>query len=318
MSIPDNLPVLDRSTPTIDAPTLFAGMARVQFGHVILNCLGHLWCLDKLPAGTSLLYWDATKRGNHPFNFISPLLDLLGIENEFEVRKTPAVYSQLYTCSNAYGEAPGGLGNPVFHRWLDHRLPPASPIDANRKVYLTRSKLGPSVGRYACEDHLEKLLEREGYETVAPETLSLTDQIKLFQTARKLIFAEGSALHLFAMVKRTDQQAVVIQRREHLPRMMALQMNDRGGLPVAPVCALKSVYWPQKRSDHLSVSVLDFKKLKSELVRHDMISHNADWPDPSAEAEQFSLSAGLSDGERMLDRAGRRKWLKDFRQNRRN
>ncbi|CUI76611.1 glycosyltransferase family 61 protein [Cognatishimia activa] len=317
MSVPEGEPNIPAELPIIDQPTLFAGVARDQFGHVILNCLGRLWALDELPKDTKLVFWNSAKRPNQQFPFIRPFLDLLGVENDIEVRFENATYSELYTASNVYGEALGGLGTPRFHAWIDDRLPPAGPVDPDRRIYLTRSALGPSAGRYACEDHLETLLKREGYEIIAPESLSFAEQIALFQNAGKLIFAEGSALHLYAMVRRENQQAAVIQRRAHLPRMMLLQMNDRRGLPVEPIETLKSIYWPPKRSDHFSVAFLDFEALRARLIEYDLISPNAFWDLPDQDMEQVSLNAGLAPGEEMLDESGRRKWLRKFRRERR-
>ncbi|MFY0596117.1 MAG: glycosyltransferase family 61 protein [Cognatishimia sp.] len=318
MSVPEGMPALPSSSETIDTPSFFGGVARNQFGHVILNCLGRLWGLEHLPSETNVVFWNTSKRPRAQFPLIEPFVRLLGFENDIKIRSKPAVYTQIHTCSNTYGEALGGLGTPGFHRWIDQRLPAKKPVDPELKVYLTRSQLGPNAGRYACEDHLESLLEREGYRVVAPEKLSLQEQVELFQTAGKLIFAEGSALHLFAMVKREHQQAVVIQRRDGLPRMMLLQMNDRRGLPVEPISVLRNIYWPPKRSDHLSVSFLDFEALKAALITHGMISANTFWSLPDPEAERLSLNAGLDLGQEMLDRNARRKWLRQFRRRRRN
>ena len=297
----------------ITGPTLFAGLVMEQFGHVLMNSLGRLWALQHLPADTTLVFVPKRKPAPRNYPHLRTVLDMLGVRNDFVITKGPMRLREVYTARDLFGERYGGLGAPEFFAWLDGRLPASGPVDPARKVYLSRSGLGMDVGRFACEDHLETLLAAQGYEIIAPETLSLAEQVALYQSAGRLIFAEGSALHLFSMLRRPEQKVAVILRRDSLPQLIRTQMQSRPGTPVAELHALRRVFWPPRRSDHLSVSLLDFKALRKGLVAADLLAPDAPWEPPSFEAEAISLEAGLEPGEAMLDLKGRREWLRALR-----
>jgi hypothetical protein len=56
--------------------------------------------------------------------------------------------------------------------------------------------------------------EAHGYTIIRPETMSLSRQIIAYNAVEELVFAEGSALHLYAPVARPDQRVFVIWRRK--------------------------------------------------------------------------------------------------------
>lgn len=67
---------------------------------------------------------------------------------------------------------------------------PTGPHD--RRIYLTRNR--QRIRRLANEDELAPILERHGFETVAPETLSHRDQVHLMMQSGIIIAGEGSAI----------------------------------------------------------------------------------------------------------------------------
>lgn len=309
------LPV--RDAKTIEGPVLFAGLTREQFGHVILNSLGRLWALEHLPPETTLLFYARNKVLPRYFKHLRPMLDWLGIKNDFVISRGPRQTDQMFTASDLFGERYDGFGAPEFFEWLDRRQATPGPVDPNMRLYITRSRLGPEAGRFACEDHLEDLLREQGYTVFAPEAHDLPTQADMLSRAGRLIFAEGSALHFFGLIKRPEQIACMIQRRKTLPYLIGNQANARPGHEVRSINVIRRTFWPPRRSDHYSVSLLDFKKLKLALVEAGLINSDAAWAHPSFEAEKISLHAGLSDGEHMLASKGRKKFLADFRRKQR-
>jgi capsular polysaccharide biosynthesis protein len=176
----------------IDGPVLFAGLACEQFGHVILNSLGRLWALEHLPRETTLLFHARSRVLRRYYKFIRPLLNLLGINNPFVISRNPVRSKEFYTAAELFGERYDGFGDPAFFEWLDSRLPSPGQVDPDKRVYVTRSQLGVEAGRYACEDHFERLLEKQGYDVFAPEKHDLQTQIDVLGTAGRLISAPAS------------------------------------------------------------------------------------------------------------------------------
>lgn len=298
-----------REATRLFGPALFAGSVDKQFGFILLNSLGRLWALDSLPEDVALVYAAKPQARAASFAVLPAILRSLGLTNRVLVTETAMHFEALYTAEERFGEVMGGRGRPTFYDWLDRRWPAAGPPDPDNRLYVTRSGLGPAAGRYACEDHLETLLAAEGYRIFAPEAHSIAEQVAAFQRAGKLIFAEGSALHLFALLRRPGQISAVIHRREALPEVMVTQMADRPGQPTLAINAVREVWWPPQRGDHLGLSVLDFADLGQALRDAGLIDGRG-WTPPTADEVARSLQAGLLPGEDVMTATQRAAWLK--------
>ncbi|MFK7868272.1 MAG: glycosyltransferase 61 family protein [Roseobacter sp.] len=298
---------------TVQGPVLFAGLALEQFGHVLINALGRLWALQDLPSETKLVYYPKRKAEIARYPHLLSVLRALGVQNDVILTNTPTRFDALYTATDLFGERYGGLGAPAFFDWLDHRWLPQGPVVTGRKLYVTRSKLGMQAGRYACEDHLEHLLRAGGYDVFAPEAHDLKTQITTFQSAEKLIFAEGSALHLFGMIRRPEQRVAVINRRLAPPPLITTQLSDRKGPAIRQIDVIDRIMWPPRRSDHLAVSTLDFARLRAELLAAELIDPTLQWTVPPSDAVEASLQAGVAPGQRMLTRKEHKKFKQALR-----
>lgn len=313
-NVPEKVPDLAGIARSLDGPVLFAGLAPQQFGHVLLTSLGRLWALERLPRDTTLYFVSKKAARPRSYQHLRPALQLFGIGNPVVVSRDPLRIDRAYLASDLFGEAHDGRGAPQFHDWVDRRLPPPGPVDAGRSVYVTRSRLGPGAGRFACEDYLEALLRDQGYEVFAPERHDLATQVRTFQQAGRLIFAEGSALHLYGLVARQRQKVAVVQRRIELPPLIEAQLTDRTGVRVEFINAIREVYWPPVPGDHYSIAILDFERLENALARAGMISkQKTAWTAPDDNALQASLTAGLKPGEKLYDEAGRDAYLRERR-----
>jgi hypothetical protein len=302
--------------PRIYGPTLFAGAADFQFGFVLLNSLGRLWALDRLPPETTVFYATKQLNGPNPVKVLPTIVRSLGLQNPIMISDHAAYFDELITVPEIFGEIYDCRGTSEFYDWVDRRWPPAS-LNYGSKVYLTRSGLGKRYGRFACEDYLEHLLAAEGYDIVAPESLTIQEQIALYQTSERLIFAESSAVHLYSLVRRPGQIAAVIQRRDVLPEAIVSQMQDRDGAPPIAINAVQETFWPPLRGDHLGISILDFDLLREGLVEADLIRGNA-WVAPSAAQVEDSINKSLEPGQKIMGLEERNEWLRHARALRRN
>jgi capsular polysaccharide biosynthesis protein len=304
----------DRGTPVLDAPlilgpALFAGSVDKQFGFVLLNALGRLWALDHLPAETVIVYAAKPQAKPPGYGVVGAVLRALGLTQSVLITQGPLRLEQLHSAQERFGECRGATGAPEFYDWIDQRWPAAGPPDPHDRIYVSRSGLGPKAGRFACEDHLETLLIAQGYRVYHPQDHDVAHQVATFQSAGQLIFAEGSALHLFALVRRPGQVSAVIHRRPDLPVSMLAQMADRTGPATQAVNAVQQQFWPPQRGEHLGLSVLDFDTLGDALVAQGLVSRQG-WSAPARDAVQASLRAGLALGEPLMTATERSIWLK--------
>jgi len=292
-------------------PSLFAGSTDKQFGFVLLNGLGRLWALDGLPENTTIVFGEKFQN-NLLYNFVPLILRSLGILNPIVVLRVSTWFEELHCPEEIFGEVHHGRGSSEFYDWIDERWACSKVKNQGRKIYVTRSALGPMAGRFACEDHLERQLEAECYEIYAPEKHSLQHQIETFLSAEKLIFAEGSALHLFSLIRQPHQVSAVIQRRPDFPQVMRNQMADRKGEPTIAIDAISDISWPPVRGEHFSRSELDFERLRKALKDLGLIKGEA-WQSPSVEAVTASLRAGLSASDPLMSRKEHKAWKKERR-----
>ena len=302
--------------PLIFGPALFAGSVDKQFGFVLLNALGRLWALDALPPETVIVYAAKPLARTPGYAVVPAILRGLGLSNPVLITEGAVRFETLHTAEERFGEGRGGTGLQGFYDWIDSRWPPLGRPDPDRKLYVSRSGLGPKAGRYACEDHLEALLSAEGYQIYRPEAHDLAHQVQTFQSAGKLIFAEGSALHLFALIRQPGQVSAVLHRREALPKVMLAQMADRPGTPTTALNAVQALWWPPQRGEHLGLSVLDFEMLREGLRDLGLITGRR-WQAPTPAQVDRSLAAGLMPGEQLMTAAQRAGWLKTQREARR-
>lgn len=296
----DDLPpqMREPAGPVTQGPVLYAGLSNDQFGFAILQSLGRLWACDRLPPETKLLF---LSRGapRKTVNTLNALLGWLGLRNTPIFVRGNMQLTDAYTCPNLFGETYDGHAAPSFCDWLETRLPTAPDMVAGRKLYVTRARLGPLFGRTACEDHLEDLLRRDGFEIYAPEAHSLAEQTNAYRQAETLVFAEGSAQHFFGLVKRPGQRVAVIQRRPEIPPLLRNQTTAMNPEPVRYINAIEALHWPPDRADNRAICQIDFDRLRADLVAGQFLSADAAWFPPTPDAIARSIQAGLQPGERL-------------------
>jgi hypothetical protein len=304
-------------TKRLDGPVLFAGLSREQFGHVITTSIGRLWALEHLPSGTRLLYMPRKAAFLPRYPHLEPILRLFGIEAPPVLVDGPLEIAETYTATDLFGERYEGAGSPEFFDWIDRTLPPGPEAHGARKLYVTRSRLGPDVGRFCCEDLLESLLAEAGYEIFAPEEHSLSSQIAVYRAASYLVFSESSALHLFGLVRRPNQRVAIIQRRHALPLLIENQLRARTGEEIAAIDAIDAVWWRPVWADNSAIVTLDFARLRDALREAGLLPPGTAWRLPTAEETARSLRWGLVEGEALMTDEERAVWVTKNRAERR-
>jgi hypothetical protein len=139
------------------------------------------------------------------------------------------------------------------------------------------------------EERMEALLKAEGYEIFHPQQHSLATQIARYKAAKRVVAADGSAVHLYAMVGRPDQAVAMILRRRSLSNNL-LAVNVRHFCETEPlvISALRTewIRKGQKKSSRLSFGELDHVAIGDALSRAGFISSDARWPTSTEEERQ--------------------------------
>lgn len=245
----------------------YGGVIGPQFGHVLTQSLGRLWALE---GDVPILYIPA----NHGFsvlpNYFLSLLKILGVHNPVLLQKQPCQVTQLILAKDHCNLERRPPISPIFSKWLAQRRPNVSVQD-ELSIYVSRAGLGLVNGQYLQEVALENALRAQGYQVIYPETLSIQDQVDLYLRAKRLIFADGSAVHLWSLFAHPDQLAAMICRRALWPKMprwfrhfpdAKLQFLD---YRLATFTGMTRVL-NQVRGGNSSVALLDMGQIWDELA----------------------------------------------------
>lgn len=241
-----NIPTEDISTVVakpMAGTWLFGGWLRRHFGHFIEESLGRLWALGDQPRpvdGVVFQLWggwydntDEHARAVSGLGFVREAFQLLGVTVPIRVAleplafKTLIVPQQLRLHADPSTERTTWPTQKAYLRSMLERAPAGLDPPSDR-IYVSRRKLGFDMSHFILEDVLEDNLRRSGYKIIYPETLTLAQQTIFYAGARKMIFAEGSALHFAAPFCGPLTEIVILARRGNLRAKFLNQLKLMG------------------------------------------------------------------------------------------
>lgn len=251
---------------------IFGGMLQNEhFGHFMAESLTRLWATRPLSGFDSVVFY--LRNPQQPIaGFAQEMLTLLVPEVHLTVVSALTAFD-LLAVPTQIGARYGGFiyGHPAIREVVDG-LPTADP-SGPKKVYVSRSRLNAREGGLLLESVIEESLQAEGYAIAHPQEMSIRDQITLYRAADRIIFADGSALHLYALVARPDQQAFVIWRRKKNAGF-DWQIQSFGGKPTAGIPCIRTLWVPEPdpTATVQAQAALDFTALRDQLTSSGFIS----------------------------------------------
>lgn len=194
--IGESYSVLPEDMDYIDETVIFGGVLLGQFGHFISECFARLWYVIK--------YNDTSTK----IAFISllgvkswfwPFFDLLGISRDrILIIEKPTQFSKVI------------IPEESIHSWTEYhdeyllvydKLRSAVPVSNKKKIYLTKRQF-QDPGLESCnEEYFENFYKGKGFDIVAPEKLSIVEQISILAHADEVVTTLGSVGHLFLFCK---------------------------------------------------------------------------------------------------------------------
>lgn len=297
MPRPDLAAALEACGPALSTPVtqrgrwLYGGGLHHHFGHFLTESLGRLWAMEPLRDWADGIVWTlASPRPGQAARFASQTLArpyvqdtlrLLGLDGKkLLVVIRPTIFEHLAVPSALMLNASADVaaGHPAFRRFVGRMAGEDGPATLPG-LYVSRAALVPPA-RFAEEEALEQAFLRAGWQVLRPEDRSVPEQIALYRAARRLVFAEGSALHLYAYVARPEQRVGIILRRLPPKTKFAIQLQDSGVTEVHVADAIAGIALP---ADAASVkgraatanqgsTVLDYRQLGDWLVQRGFLS----------------------------------------------
>lgn len=262
---------------------LWGGVLWAHFGHFLVESTSRLWALDHLekPVDGILFIPKRPRTGESIRGFHTGFLDLMAPDLSMRVAASPTQVEELIVPGQGFGLGLITAGTARFRSAIHNRFAKDIAPEGPEKIYLSRSALGLGKGGMLGEERLEELLQAEGYEVFHPQQHDLATQIARYKAAKKVVAADGSALHLYAMVGRPDQSVAMILRRQSTSNnLLASNVTHFCGAEPKVISALRTewVRKNQKKSSRLSFGELDHSVIGAALSAGGFISGDGQWP----------------------------------------
>ena len=273
---------------------IFGGMLQEHFGHFLTESLGRVWAANYLsPDFKSIALYHRVPGGKVP-SFVREIFQLLAPGLQIKIIQQPTVVEELAVPTQV--EKHGVVyGHPV----MQEAVLPLNKVrgDGAKRVYVSRSGLSLNDGGLLFETWVERHLENEGYWVIRPEKMSIREQFAAYNEAEDIVFAEGSALHLYALVARSSQRVFVIWRRK-LATHFGWQIGTFGGSKtIYGMPCIKTLFVPPS-GETCARALINFEDLCSQLKEAGFIN-GKDWIGPTVDEVKNEMSRVQLDTRRL-------------------
>ncbi|MDF1854370.1 glycosyltransferase family 61 protein [Pseudooceanicola sp.] len=263
---------------------IWGGVLWQHFGHFLAESTTRLWALDQIDDADGILF--IPKRpavGEHLAGFQQGFVDQMGCDLPIQVVTQPVRVEHLLVPGQGFGLGEIIRGTDAYRDAVHARFATNIAAEGGEKLYISRSELGVGRGGLIGETRLETYLAAEGYEIFHPQKHSLDVQVARYKAATHVIGAEGSALHMFAMVARPHQHvAVVLRRKSSASNFIEQHLASFGGREPLAVQALRRIWMPDgTKAKRMGLGELDFPQVERDLTAGGFVSGKAGWADMS-------------------------------------
>lgn len=230
----------DWVAPVHDLPGhhLYAGMARLHFGHFLVESFARVWALETAGPEVEhiLLLPFSPKAGNQwVTRKYGSLWSAVSGGRSVHVLRKPTRIERLSVPTQGFGHDKWLNGTPAFRGFVRTRLGAAFAPDGPERLYISRSGLKDADKQVDGEAHIEEALETAGYTIFHPEQHSLDVQCARYAAARQIVGADGSAFHLLPFMAHPQAQVAIYLRRNRPVMLRNLRRQLTGFTGIEPV-----------------------------------------------------------------------------------
>ncbi|MHA6264253.1 glycosyltransferase 61 family protein [Arenibacterium sp. CAU 1754] len=293
---------------TLKGRWLWGGVLWAHFGHFLVESTARLWALNHLDAPVDgILFIPKRPRvGEAVRGFHTDFVNLLAPGMPIQVAADPTRVEELVVPGQGFGLGLITAGTQKFRDAMHQNFAKDIAPDGPDKIYISRSALGLGKGGLLGEERLEDLLAEEGYETFHPQQHDLATQIARYKAAKKVIAADGSAVHLYAMVGTPDQPvAIVLRRKSTANNLLASNVRHFCGTEPLLINALRTEWVKadgKSHSNRLSFGELDHEIVGRDLAEAGFVRKDIQWPALTEEQRQEIFdSKGLKKNEKFIE-----------------
>ncbi len=282
---------------TLSGRYLYLGLLQnAHFGHFVSENISRLWAADLLSELDGVIYFplfpDQPVQASvtNVLQFLLPGLPLIRVDRPTRVERlfVPAAF-----------RFPAGFvaGHDLMRDFAARRVDQAreNRPKGPEKLFVSRAALAREGARFVLESEIDRNMRAHGYTVLHPEKFGPAEQLRHYADARKLVFSEGSALHLYALAARPEQEVFIIWRRKTVFPVFERQITSFGGpVPVGSNHVLETLFHRRfPGANARAQCLLDFEGLGRDLAACGFIEAEG-WTSPCQASLKKELTA-LSD-----------------------
>ncbi len=193
---------------------VYFGVFFKHWGHFLVDLVGRMWYFaqrKELPADLKIAYLGEEELTGNYLEFLS----LLGIRPEQLLRITkPTRFKKVivpeFSCRSCvwYSREYQEMFDAMVRRVEEEGY----TLDVPQKVYFSRLAFGKAKASEFGECHIARWLEVNGYTAVGPETLSVRDQICIWNRAEEIACLDGTIPLNSAFCRNTNLELLVMHK----------------------------------------------------------------------------------------------------------
>jgi len=276
---------------------LWGGVLWMHFGHFLTESMARLWALHHVDEDIDgiLFIPKRPRNGDQVLAYQRELIALMGTDLPVACAAAPERVERLIVPGQGMGLGNMSAGTAQFQTAVRAHFAKDIAADGPDKLYISRSALPDARGALIGEPELEAALQAEGYTIYHPEQHDIPHQIATYKAARQVIAAEGSALHLLAMVADKDKDiGLIVRRPSGATKNLEVHIASLSGKAPLTFTHLKRVWKPVGAAKpRIWKGELDMARLQSGLQDAGLIRGDApEWTSLTAEEVQTQLGDG--------------------------
>lgn len=213
----------------IDETVVYLGVFIHQWGHFVLDSLSRAWIVLHLNDINKYKFVFISENGKEIDGNYLETLELLGLKSSqiivlneaTKCRKIIVPQMSTFADHGFNKEYPKIFKQMIKNARVKNKLVPD-------KVYLTRTNLREARKKEFGEKIIENNFQLNGYTVIAPEKLSVREQIALFQNAKEIVCLNGSIP--FDIVFSSSNLKLIVINKTSLLHINMLELSEVAGI----------------------------------------------------------------------------------------
>lgn len=282
---------------------IFAGYAINHFGHFLTESIGRLPNIPSMHSAAPIIFLAGNRKSRVLQPWQSELLRVVGCSREVSVIDEATFVQELVVPDISFHQNKVGYGDKAGTQWRDAVFPKSSRHTGG-KIYVSRSQLDASLGRYQNEQMLETALRTYGFQIIHPQNMTIEAQVSVYKQASHIVLAESSAIHLLNLVCGVHQKIALIQRRPKIHSSIRRASRYFSRAQVVGINAISKFVGEDQhaRPEYRGTSEVDFELVLSVLAELSFVQQASFSRAPRSTLDQNFKSVSDSSVATLLSR----------------